>query len=122
MQHLYNVVKAILTAVTTTPSRYKSDAAEASKVVKNSAGTLRGFTVFNDSASAQFVQVHDAAAVPAEGAVPMIIIPVPSKKTVAFDAGIFGLPMTSGIVLCNSSTGATKTLGAANCIFTVKYS
>ena len=43
------------------------------------------------------------------------------KMPFAFDFGVQGIPCSAGIVVCNSSTGPTKTLGGADCFFTVVY-
>jgi hypothetical protein len=89
-------------------------------VVKTGPAILYGFQVYNSNASAQFIQVFDAAALPADGTVPVTFFTV---------AGVANLPVNwfpgrsflVGIVLCNSSTGPTKTIGAADCFFDVQY-
>lgn len=96
------------------PSNSTSGAYEANRVVKASAGTLFGFTIYNSLAATQFIQIHDAASLPADGAVPVLVISVPASTSVALDLNPFGRRFTTGIVICNSSTGPTKTIGAAN--------
>lgn len=91
-----------------------------SLIVKTGAGVLYGFTVSNTNASAQFVQVFDAATVPADGAVPILSLSVPGGNGTGFN-WIPGRAFLVGMVLCNSSTQATKTIGSADCLFDAQY-
>lgn len=80
-----------------------------------------GFTVTNTKAAAQFALVFDNAAVPADGAVPLIGKALPASDAIGFSWAPQGREFTQGLVLCNSSTLATKTLGSADCLFDVQY-
>jgi hypothetical protein len=100
----------------------KSTALEASRQVSTTAGKLRSLTVRIDSTASSgtlYVQVLDAAALPADGAVTHVVAPIKrihvsgtddylsidfSERGVAFGAGCF-------IVL--SSSEFTKTIGGA---------
>lgn len=94
-------------------SNINTSAYAASLVVKASAGKLFEIRGYNSLASAQFIQVHDAASLPADTAVPEEIITVPASSNfnIVFSTG---KSFSTGIVVCNSSTGPTKTIGAAD--------
>jgi len=79
--------------------------------------TLYGLTVNNTNAAAQFIQLHDSASVPAEGAAPALVIKAPAADDQVIDLGVYGMAFTNGLYVCNSSTAATKTIGAADCQF-----
>ena len=100
---------------------YSSTVYEASGVVKATSGTLVSISGYNSLGSTQFIQLHNAAAVPANTTVPVVFFSVPASSNFSFDFPLTGLPFTTGIVVCNSSTGPTKTMGAADCFFTVVY-
>lgn len=103
------------------PANYHSAAYAASAVVKAHPGRLFGLSGYNSKASAQFIQIHDAAALPADTAVPSVFITVPAASNFSIDFGPRGRQFTVGIVVCNSSTGPTKTIGAADVFFDVQY-
>ena len=92
----------------------------ASSIVIAGAHQLFGFTVNSTNSAAQYVLVFDLAALPADGAVPDVSFTVPATS----DKGLLWLPprkMLQGIVVCNSTTAGTKTLGAADCFFDVQF-
>lgn len=80
-----------------------------------------GFTFTNTNAGAQFVLAFDSALLPANGAVPMFGTTCAASSAVGFSWAPQGREFMSGLVLCNSSTLATKTIGAADCLFDVQY-
>lgn len=102
------------------PLNYCSARLAASGVVKTGPGYLFGFTVTNTKATAQFVQIFDSNTLPADGTVPLL-----AKSLAASDAvGFAWLPARTflvGLVICNSSTQGTKTIGSADCIFDVQF-
>lgn len=93
-----------------------SSAYETGHVLKASAGTLVSLVGYN-SGPAQFIQVHNSATVPADAAVPSYVFAIPATSNFSLDVPITGAPFTTGISVCNSTTGPTKTIGAANCFF-----
>lgn len=95
-----------------------STAAAASLVIKASAGTLMSLVGYNGKASAQFIQVHNTTTVVADTAVPIYSFTVPAVSNFSLDVPVSGSPFTTGIMVCNSSTQATKTIGSADCWFT----
>lgn len=92
----------------------------ASLVVKAVKGTLYGLVGYNDRSSSQFIQIHDAASLPADTAVPTIVFTVPATTSFSLDYKE-GREFQVGIVISNSSTAATKTIGSADCWFDVQY-
>ena len=102
------------------PTNSTQAALATSKVIKAAAGTLYGLSGYN-SGAAQFIQLHDASALPADSAVPVVNIAVAATSNFSIDFGIYGMSFATGIVACNSSTAATKTIGAADCQFFARY-
>ena len=102
------------------PMNRTSPALANALIVKPAQGVLYGLTVTNTKAAAQFVLIFDAAAVPADTAVPLIAKAVPASDAVGF-SWFPGRTFEEGIVVCNSSTQATKTIGSADCIFDANF-
>jgi hypothetical protein len=103
------------------PLHKSTTALAASLVVKASEGILYSIRGVNTLASAQFIQVHNASALPADTAVPLEVTRVDASGNFFIDFPQ-GLKCDTGIVISNSSTVATKTIGAADCWITADYS
>ncbi len=104
------------------PSNATSSAYEASRIIKGSAGVLFAITGYNSSALDQFIQLHDSNSTPADTAVPVVTFLVRAGRNFSLSfGGKFGRFFSTGIVICNSSTGPTKTIGSADCWFDAQY-
>lgn len=94
-----------------------STAYEASRVLKSTSGNLRMVYGYNAGPD-QYIQLHDASAVPADAVAPFSVIKVDSSRPFSIALDSPGIPFSTGIVVCNSTTGPTKTVGGANCYYT----
>lgn len=107
------------------PSHYASQAAEASAIVKNGPGVIYRLSGYNAKGAGQFIQIFDALSVtngvPADNAIPIFAGTVATVSNFNFDFGVYGLKCSRAIVITNSSTVATKTIGSADCQFYVDY-
>lgn len=103
------------------PRNVSSLALANSLVVAAGECRLFGASIYSNNASAQFVQLFDAAALPADGAVPVAVYTVAATSNLGLYFGTAGRWFYRGIVICNSSTAATKTIGAADTWFDVQY-
>lgn len=93
----------------------------ASLVVSAVGVTVYGLSGYNSKASAQFIQLHDASSLPADTAIPSFIMTVGANSNFSYYFGDKGRQFQSGCVVCNSSTGPTKTIGLADCFIDVQY-
>lgn len=101
------------------PDNISSNALAASIVIGH-AHILYGFTVNNTNANAQYILVFDQSSLPADTAIPLVSFTVPGASDKAVE-WITPRKHRRGIVICNSSTAATKTIGSADCFFDVQY-
>ena len=81
---------------------------------------LCGLSGYNSLASTQFIQIHDAASLPADTSVPKIVFEVAASSKFAIDLNNNPRVFATGIAMCNRSTDATKTIGAADGWFDVQ--
>jgi len=106
------------------PTNVDSTALEASHILKASAGVLYGFTGYSARTTSQFIQVHNTTTLPADTAVPIVVIFIPpGPVSFSWDAPAeLGKFFSTGITICNSTTGPTKTIGSADCWFNASIS
>lgn len=114
------VAIVVPTSATDTWSEAHTTAYATSKIAKASSGILRRITGYN-SGGAQFIQVHNTTTLPADSTVPIVIIPAAAASAFNYDAPENGMWFSTGITVCNSSTGPTKTIGSADCWFNIFY-
>lgn len=77
---------------------------------------------FGYSTIAQYIQIHDAAALPANAVDCLVQVKVAADSWWSFDFGDGGMRFFNGLQVCNSTTSIAKTLGAADCQFVTDYS
>jgi len=99
-------------------STVASTAYENARVLKASAGTAMMIAGYNSKTTAQFIQIFNTTSVPADATAPLMPLYVFAQQPFAFSIPTTGMPFTTGITVCNSSTGPTKTIGSADCYFT----
>lgn len=116
-----DAVEAIASGAGSTDAAALDQSAAASKVIKGSAGSLKSLTVYN-SGAAQFILIMNSATLPSNGAVTLLYPPIPiaaaSILMLEFDRPLVA---STGIVVCNSSTAPSKTIGSADCMFAAQY-
>lgn len=103
------------------PANNPTVALAASLIAKASAGILYGVDIFNSTASAQTIQLHDSATLPADTAVPVAVLNLPASGSLQIDYGVHGKAFGLGIVICNSTTVATKTIGSATLFIAPRF-
>lgn len=103
------------TSLTRVPSG--ANAYAASVEIKAGAGVIKTLSIHNKNGAARYVLIFDAAALPADGTVPLQALNVGANATVSFDFGADGLPFTDGMFACLSTTEDTKTLAGTDALF-----
>jgi hypothetical protein len=97
-----------------------TNALAASLVVKTGPGRLYNLTVFNSNAAAQFILLFDAVALPANGTAACTVLKVATVASQVFNWNP-GRVFLTGIVVVNSSTEPTLTVGAADCFYDAQF-
>ena len=102
------------------PVSHHSPALQNSLVVFTGPCYVLSVQVANTNAAAQFVQMFDSTTVPADGATPTKLFTVSASSDKFATWSLPGVFFGTGVAICNSSTAATKTVGAADCFFDVQ--
>lgn len=102
------------------PVSFNKGAALASAIVKAGPGAVYGWNVSNGNAAARWLQFFDATSLPADTAVPLfsVALAIGGSSNVSL---IRPRVFLKGIIVCNSSTATTKTIGAADSLFDIQY-
>lgn len=103
------------------PRSAANPALAASWIPMEGAGRFIGVLVSSTKAGAQFFQLFDSGTLPANGTVPIASVDIASTSSKGLFYGEMGRWMDRGIVLANSSTMGSLTIGSADCIFDVQY-
>ena len=111
----------LFSGTTYQPTNATTTAYASSLIIKAAAGALYSITGFNSKTTAQFIQIHNTTTLPIDTSVPVLIFYVAGLSNFAFDLNPYGRYFSTGITICNSSTGPTKTIGAADCWFDAQY-
>lgn len=111
----WNVRPNFVSGTSTSGTTISSSGLVASLIVKASSGNLYKIIGYNNLGSDQFIQIFNTTTLPADGVAPHIVQKVLANQNFEIDFGDVGIFLSTGIVVCNSSTVATKTIGAANC-------
>ena len=92
----------------------------ASSIVVPGRICVYSINIHSTKGSAQYINMFDANTVPANSAVPLLSFAIGINGDVerTFEEG---RQFQTGLVLCTSSTDATKTLGSADCFFDVQF-
>jgi hypothetical protein len=99
-----------------------SIALENTRKVASGACRLWGFSGTNTNASTQFILAFDSEKIPSNGAVPSFVMQAPASDNFWVSWVPSFRQFDRGCVICNSSTAATLTLGAADCWFDAQWS
>lgn len=103
------------------PLNAHSNALAASRTVLSGPGYLTSLLVSSTNAAAQFIQLHDAIALPANGAVPAVVMTVAATADKFVSYPLPGRYFQRGIVVANSTTSGTLTTGVADCFFDAQF-
>lgn len=104
------------------PLSASSAAYENSRIGKSSKGLLFSISGFSSKTSSQWIQIFDSITLPPDGAIPIVPpIYVGGTQNFSWDSTLAPFPISYGIVVCNSTTGPTKTIGSNDCMFNIRY-
>lgn len=91
-----------------------------SLVLVDKEAVFYGCVGYNSGAD-QFIQIHDASELPINGVIPKIVFKAVAGENFSLDYGKNGRNFINGIIITNSTTAETLTLGAADCWIDAQY-
>ena len=94
--------------------RVHSAGAATSYVLAAEPAIIEQLVVTNNTGTAGFLQIHDAVSLPANTAVPLLVVPLPADTTIGFDFSVY---CAVGAVAAISTTKATLTISANAALF-----
>lgn len=96
----------------------------ASGALKTGAGRIHWLAAYNANGAARYVQLFDAAALPNDGATPLLVqaIAAGASLTPNLTFPPNGLLFSSGLYVCLSTTADVKTIAAADLVYTAGIS
>jgi hypothetical protein len=103
------------------PQSHHPSALDDAGVIANGRAVLLQIGALNTNAAARWLQLFNAASVPADAAVPVLSIPMAAGAYVSRDFGAYGKLFPDGISWCTSSTAVTKTVGSADALVDATY-
>lgn len=92
-----------------------------SAVIKSSPGVLYQARAYNSNGSTRYLMLFDATAVPANGSVPVALVPLTTKTSAVIDFGTIGYSFKTGIVAVLSTNDGSLTLAGNDGLFTALY-
>ena len=92
----------------------------ASAVLKTGRGRLLYLNAYNNNATVRYLMLFDAAALPANGTVPLLMQAMTATASIPKELAFppEGMTFVNGLVIAISSTPATLTIAAADLSFT----
>lgn len=82
---------------------------------------VEGFQCYSTNAAQQWIFVFDANALPGNGTVPSFAFQIPATGPASAYFGSRGRVFQEGLVIANSTSGSTFTIGANDCTIDVQY-
>lgn len=101
-------------------SQITSDGLKKSLQIKAAPGALYSITGYN-TGPAQYIAIYDKATTPTVGDKPKLLVKVATETSFYWDFTQIARQFTAGIFIGNTSTAASFTAGADDCLFDAMY-
>lgn len=103
------------------PLKKHSPALQNSLVIYTGPCYVTVIAASSTNAAAQYIQVFDQTTLPSNGAIPEMLLQAAATSDKFVSYSLPGRFFRTGVVIANSTTAATLTIGAADCFFDVQY-